>query len=56
MAAGGVCVSAFGDDAARQEAYRWGAHACLAKPFSEERLLSTLNDALSAKKAAADQP
>lgn len=51
-----VCMSAFWDDAARQEACQWGAHACLSKPFSEELLLSTLNDALSAKKAAADQP
>lgn len=44
-----VCMSAFWNDAATAEAYECGAHACLSKPFSEELLLSTLKEAISAR-------
>ncbi|WP_010212494.1 response regulator transcription factor [Pseudomonas sp. R81] len=44
-----VCMSAFWNDVTRAEAYLHGAHQCLSKPFTEELLLATIEDALSSK-------
>lgn len=44
-----ICMSAFWNEAAMAEALSLGAHQCLAKPFSEDLLLSTIEQALLRK-------
>ncbi|AIB42847.1 hypothetical protein PD374_17545 [Pseudomonas sp. WCS374] len=44
-----ICMSAFWNDVTMAEAYSHGAHQCLAKPFTEELLLTTIEDALRSR-------
>jgi FixJ family two-component response regulator len=44
-----ICMSAFWNETTMAEAYSHGAHLCLAKPFSEELLLTAIEDALRAR-------
>lgn len=44
-----ICMSAFWNEDTMAEAYSHGAHECIAKPFTEELLLTAIDGALRGK-------